>query len=547
MQKIHYALLALSVATALLPIQADPVEMAARNGTQSQEALQRSQRVMNAWLARADPVTGLLQRRGTENVWYVRDSGADLYPFLVMAAYYTNRPTYETTMHAILRNELLHTRRVGQLSDNVVFGGRGFENAELDLDQIIFGNCEYVKDGLLPLSELLGHHQWYERMRGIVDDIIAYAPYETPYGRIPSKSAEVNGELLQALMRLAYDTNEDSYIDQAICIGDFYFQEVIPGSHELPSHLWDFENAKPASDKFVLSDHGNEILGGLSELVLYTKETGNPAYERFREPFTQLVHHLLDVGLNEDGLWYTSIALDTHEPADTRHAHCWGYLFNGVYTAYLITGEPRFRDTTLHALKTVVEKPTTYLDDPEGSGRNYGSNAYSDALESAIVFRNRFPEVVDEGVLDTCFKRFLARQRDDGIIEDWYGDGNYVRTALMYALMKSQGTWVEPWREDVRLGAIPDGDGILLVLECDQPWEGRIQFDVPRHQYVFNMPVNYPRLNEWPEWYTVELDRLYVVTVDGEEMIRSGGELAQGLPIQISGQTILRVHNAKTQ
>lgn len=531
---------------AVLPTLANPIDDAVRNGTQAQEALQRSKRVMNAWLARADPVTGLLQRRGTQDMWYVRDSAADLYPFLVMAAYYTDRSTYETKMHAILRNELLHTRRVGQLSDNVLFGNQGFEDAEVDLDRIIFGSCEYVKDGLLPMSELLGHHQWYVRMRGIVDDIIAYAPYETKFGRIPSLSAEVNGELLQALIRLAYDTGDVSYVEQAIRIGDFYFQEVIPRSQGLPSHMWDLENAKPASDKFVLSDHGNEILGGLSELVMYTKSMRHPAYERYREPFTQLVHHLLDVGLNEDGLWYTSIALDTLDPADARHAHCWGYLFNGVYTAHLITGEPRFRDATMHALKTVVEKPAIYLDDPDGSGRNYGSNAYSDALESAIVFRNRFPDVVDEGVLDTCVKRFLARQREDGIIEDWYGDGNYVRTALMYALMKSQGTWVEPWREDLRLGALPDRDGILLVLECDQPWEGRIRFDVPRHQYVFNMPVNYPRLNEWPEWYTVELDQLYAVTMDSEELIRSGGELAQGLPIHTNGHTIIRVLNAKT-
>lgn len=530
----------------VLPIFAAPVDDASRNGVQAQEALQRSRRVMNAWLERADPVTGLLQRRGTQNMWYVRDSAADLYPFLVMAAYYTDRPTYETTMFAILRNELLHTRRVGQLSDNVLFGVAGFEDAEVDLDRVIFGSCEYVKDGLLPLSELLGHHQWYERMRGIVDDIIAYAPYETRIGRMPSLSAEVNGELLQALVRLAYDTGDDAYIDQAIRIGDFYFQEVIPNSHGLPPHMWDLENGKPASDRFVLSDHGNEILGGLSELVMYTKATRHPAFERFREPLSQLTHKLLDVGLNEDGIWYTSITLDTYEPADARHAHCWGYLFNGVYTAYLITGEPRFRDATLRALQTVVDKPATYLDDPEGSGRNYGSNAYSDALESAIVFRNRFPDIIDEEVLDTCVKRFLARQRDDGIIEDWYGDGNYVRTALMYALMQSQGAWAEPWRNDLRLGAVPDSDGLLIVVESDSPWEGRIRFDVPRHQSVFNMPVNYPRLNEWPEWYTVELDQLYAVTVNSEVLIRSGGELAQGLTVRAEGRTVLSVHKAKT-
>ncbi len=515
-------------------------ETAARNGAQAQEALQRSRRVMNAWLARADPVTGLLQRRGTENAWYVRDSGADLYPFLVIAAYYTDRPTYEGTMSAILRSEILHTTRVGRLSDDVVFGGRGFENPEIDMDRIIFGSSEYVKDGLLPLTELLGHRQWYVRMRGLVDDLIRYAPYETRFGRLPSLSAEVNGDLLQALSRLAYLTQNPSYIDQAVRIGDFYFQEVIPKSNGLPAHLWNLETGQPASDVFVLSDHGNEILGGLSELVLFLKLGDHTAYERFWQPFTDLVNTLLDTGLNEDGVWYTSISLADHQPVDKRHAHCWGYLFNGVYTAYLITGEERFREATLRALKTVTEKPT-YLDDPDGSGRNYGSNAYSDAIESAITFKNRFPDAVDWSVLDTCVKRFLERQREDGIIEDWYGDGNYVRTALMYALMKSQGTWIEPWREDVRLGAVSDADGVLLYMEAEKPWDGRIRFDVPRHELFFNMPLNYPRLNEWPEWSTVEMDRLYTVAVDDEQTIRSGGELAAGMTVHVDPSLRIRV------
>jgi hypothetical protein len=376
-------------------------------------------------------------------------------------------------------------------------------------------------------------------MRGIVDELVHRAPYDTRFGKLPSLSAEVNGELLQALSRLAYLAHDPTYIDQAVRIGDFYFQEVIPKSNGLPAHLWNLETGEPASDVFVLSDHGNEILGGLSELVLFLKVDGHPAYDRFQKPLADLVNTLLDSGLNEDGVWYASISLADHQPVDKQHAHCWGYLFNGVYTAYLITGEERFREATLRALKAVTDNPT-YLDDPNGSGRKYGSNAYSDAIESAITFKNRFPDAVDWSVLDICAKRFLGRQREDGIIEDWYGDGNYVRTALMYALMKSQGTWIEPWREDVRLGAVPDGDGVLLYLEAEKPWNGRIRFDVPRHKLYFNMPLNYPRLNEWPEWFTVEMDNLYTVAMNSEQMTRSGGELAEGVAVRVDPS--LRIH-----
>lgn len=244
-----------------ISVWADGIEQAQLNGEQAREVLVRSQRTMNAYLERLDPVTGLLPQKGGVSTWYVRDSAADLYPFLVMAAYYTDRDVYQNEIFEILRNETRRSTRVGMLSDNVLAGG-GFEHSEADLDRILFSSCEYIKDGLLPLTELLGHHAWYDRMRGIADDMIRYAPYETEYGRLPSLSAEVNGEFLQVLSRLAYLTGDPKYVRQMISIGDFYFDEVIPKSNGLPVHRWDLDSSKPASDVFVLSDHGNEIVGG---------------------------------------------------------------------------------------------------------------------------------------------------------------------------------------------------------------------------------------------------------------------------------------------
>ena len=523
------------------PSFADVTETARGNGEEARETLIRSKRVLEAYLKRLDPTTGLLPRTGKVSTWYVRDSAADLYPFLVMAAYYTDRPAFETTMMEILRNEIRYSTRLGMLSDNVLAGG-GFEKEEIDLDSVIFGSCEYAKDGLLPLTELLGHHAWYERMRGIADDVIAHAPYDSSFGKLPSISAEVNGEFLQVLARLAFLTRDSRYIQQMISIGDFYFHEVIPKCNGLPAHLWDLKEGKPAADDFVFSDHGNEIAGGLSELVLFLKETGHPKFADYKGPMTDLIDTLLECGLNEDGVWYSKVSLADKRVTDARHAHCWGYLFNAVYTTYLITGEERFLRATERAMRAVTEKPT-YLDDPEGSGRKYGSNAYSDAIESAIVFLNRLPSEETSEVLDVCVKRFLSRQREDGIIEDWYGDGNYVRTALMYVLMKSQGTWIEPWREDTRLGAVREGDKVTLTLETEKPWRGRIRFDIPRHKRYFNLPVNYTRLNEFPEWYTVALDRLYTVRIGDEVKTCVGGELRNGIPVSAGNEkpTVIEV------
>ena len=213
-------LLAIFSSLSISSLFAYSVETARRNGAQAREALVRSRRVLHAWLERRDTVTGLLPRTGKQPAWFVRDSAADLYPFLVMAAWFTDRPLYHDTMHEILRNEIRYSTRVGMLSDNVLPGGAGFADRKLDLDRVIFGSCEYAKDGLLPLTELLGRGAWYERMLGIADDMIAHAPYVSPKaGRIPSLEAEVNGEFLQVLSRLAYCTGESRYIEQALRIG----------------------------------------------------------------------------------------------------------------------------------------------------------------------------------------------------------------------------------------------------------------------------------------------------------------------------------------
>ena len=46
----------------------------------------------------------------------------------------------------------------------------------------------------------------------------------------------------------------------------------------------------------------------------------------------------------------------------------------------------------------------------------------------------------------------------DGHVEDWYGEGNFNRTALLYAFMKSQGVRPEHWQPGVRVGAVRDGE-----------------------------------------------------------------------------------------
>ena len=112
----------------------------------------------------------------------------------------------------------------------------------------------------------------------------------------------------------------------------------------------------------------------------------------------------------------------------------------------------------------------------------------------------------------------------------------------MYALWKTQGVSVTPWNSRVHVGAV-QRDGVLTVwLEAESPWQGRLRFDHPRHRDHWNIARNYPRLNEFPEWFTVEHDEAYLAA--GRTQL--GAELIAGIPVTLrAGQVmVLEVRHA---
>ncbi len=264
---------------------ADPAELAQRHAEQASEAIERSRRAMHAWLRRLDPVTGLLPRRGDDPNWVVKDSAADLYPFLVLASYFTEPDLYEGQMRRVLRQEMLLTTRIASLPDDLQPGGKGFVFPAPELDRIIFGASEYLKDGLVPIAELLGETPWYDRMRSIAGDIVRQAPYISSRGRLPARSAEVNGNMLQALSRLCWRTSDPDYLRQLEAIAAAYLLDILPKTGYLPPDEWDFKRDTPVRPYFHLSDHGNEIIGGLAEACFLALRRDLPQREQWRAAF----------------------------------------------------------------------------------------------------------------------------------------------------------------------------------------------------------------------------------------------------------------------
>jgi len=312
--------------------------------------------------------------------------------------------------------------------------------------------------------------------------------------------------MMQVLSRLYYATGNSAYLDMGERIASYYLLDDNLGG------------------QLNLIDHGSEIVSGLVEIYFALKHAGRDV-ETLRVSLKAFLDRILEVCLNENGLIYYRVILETGEVVSGGVPDTWGYVFNGIYTFGLVEEDSTYLDATVRALEN-IEK---YQD------RDWGNaDGYADTVESAIVLVNRIPTAGAFEFIESQFAIMLGRQRESGIIGGWWGDGNVARTALMYALMKTKGVHTDTWREDLRFGATVAGEALYLVVAADEPWTGRLLFDVPRHQEHLQLPLNYPRLNEFPEWFTLEPGRRYAVSrVGSAEQTLNAEELRLGLVLSL--------------
>jgi hypothetical protein len=522
--------IALALASAE-PVAAAPPQDARRaaldrqaetNARLASEALVRCRRYLDGWLAHADPATGLIPRnlRESRDYWNGRDSAADNYPFLVLTASLTDRPLMQGRLLDMLRTETRLTSRLDRLPDDYSFSRRGWRRAVLDLDAIIFDGAEYVKDGLIPLTEWLGPSPWSERMIGITDDIWKHAPIQTPFGPIPTLNGEVCGDLLQACSRLYWFTGDRKYLDWAVRLGDYY---LLGTNHP----------TRDAS-QLRLVDHGCEVVNGLTELYVAVARARPEKKQAYEKPMHVLFDCILEKGRNEDGLLYASFNPQTGAHSDDL-CDTWGYDLDGFYTMWLIDRTDAYRAAVAQALGNLQGK---YVGACWG---DKSADGYADSIEGALNLINRIPVESAADWIDSQTRKMWALQQPDGLIEGWHGDGNFARTSLMYALWKSQGVTVQPWRPDVRLGAVRAGDTVVLALVADRPWEGRVVFDRPRHKLHMRLPLDYPRINQFPEWFTAEPEAHYEVDMGRDTTSdRTGAQLADGIPVSLGAGEPLR-------
>jgi hypothetical protein len=492
--------------------------LAEQNARAAAESFYRCRRFVEGWLAHADPGSGLIPRNlnADKDLWNGRDAAADNYPFMVLTCALTDRALFEGRMRAMLEAEIRLTSRLDRLGDHYRFSRQDFAHPQVDFERLAFDNAEYVKDGLVPITEWLGPSPWSERAIGLLEDLWKHASIATPFGPIPTRNFEVNGDLLQACSRFYWFTRDPRFLDWAVRLGDYY----LLGNQHPTRDL----------DQLRLLDHGCEVVNGLSELYVAVRYARPDKRQAYAQPLREIFDAILRQGSNPHGLLYSWFKPKTgeHSPGlcDT-----WGYVYDGFYTLFLIDGVKSYRHAVRHALSNLRPPYVgACWDDKSADG-------FADSIEGALNLLNREPV---EGVaewIDSQTRLMWAKQQPDGVIEGWHGDGNIARTSLMYALWKTEGLHVDPWREDVRIGAVRQGGHLFISLLADQPWSGRVVFDTARHRTAFRLPLDYPRINQFPEWFTAKPEHTYRLRTGeaGSTRRLKGQALLDGVPVRLEG------------
>jgi len=512
-------------------------DQARENGRKFEQSAAAMQRVLKAWLAHADSRTLLLPDRipgraqglkpgDTQRLYTPHNSGADLYPYLILTAHLTNPDIYRGRMMEMLRNEIRYTTVQDSIPGNLELTSRKLGPPSL------FGAGEYAKDGLLAVTEYLGRTPWFYRMVDMIADAMNRAPVDSRFGKLPASDAELNGDFLQALVRLATMTGDKRFLEWARRIGDAYIEEVLPGNHGVPSSKWDF-TAHTGDGQLRLRDHGNETVVGLALLYALENYHGTPRAKSYRPAIARMLDRILE-SANPDGMLYNQVEAATLKPVNSNLSDNWGYVYGAVYTFYQSTGESKYREAVRKVLRN-LPKYRNWQWEPNRNLPLGSFDGYADSIESAIYLVNREPVPEAFDWIETEIQTMLKMQQPDGHIENWYGEGNFNRTAMLYALMKSQGCRPEAWKPGIRVGAVRDGDKLLLSLEAPSPT--RILFDFSRHRRVLNFDRNYVRLNEFPEWFTVDENTLYRLW-GAKERILLGSELISGVALEPGNWTV---------
>lgn len=537
-------------------LQADRVfEAASALGHLTDIALSGAQRTIAAWMGIRHEYGGLFPRKldsASDQIWNYRDCAADLYCHLVLGSM-SIAPENLPQLKDLLQQERTFSQGLPDGVDLVTGKPLGLSDYWR-----MFGAVEYVKDGLLPILERFGPTDWLGRMHEIVTTIIAQSTVTSDFGNLPSSGTEKNGEFLQVLARLYQRERRAEYLVAGRAIAEAYTKEVLPACDYIPAQEWDFRDHRAmtpteiqrmtgrASDvsetdgRLRLRDHGNEIIGGLVEWLIAESVAPDSRAQDYAPAIERMLDEIILRGRDRKGIW-AHFAAATEEPAQPQSGKRndnWGYL-SAAYVAYDMlqrqSGKPE-------RYAAEIERTVQAVLADENIWWNGKMDGYADAIEGPLYLLANRARSAGAAWLDREMGRLVSYQKPDGFVIRTYLDGNFVRTSLLYALFRSQGITLQPWKPGIRMAAIRKDDTLYISVKGEQSWQGKLVFDHRRDQENMGLSFDYPRLNSWPQWFVPDEESLYDIKIErasGSTSRRlSGRSLRQGIDLQLKHEEI---------
>ena len=497
-----------------------------------------ARRLLQGWMKNNyDPETKLVFRkvRGRRLRWDYHDVAADYYSSLVHVANHVAPETIQPG--AKLHETLLASQRICATANGIP-GVYYHDTGKVEGEATYLALSEWLRDGLIRIVENLGAENiWYDELCRLSDAMIRVAKDRGGLYSQCSDSTEALGNMLQSLSRLYVISGDKRYLEAAEEIGDALL---------LDPKIDTFRKMVERRDSF--RDHGCELVPGLAELFVVECRLGGERARSYREPLMKVLDQILQSSAHpETGLFCGDLDKRGNtvwlQPPDT-----WGYVLFSYENFDRATGTDRYREAIEKPIRWLLENRKNFAQCKEAKLWPHAAHrdTWSDSHESMIILANRLGifdrqvfEWLDWMTLQSEHRKHLDKQYGPYI--NAHDDGSTGRCLCTHMMACSQGVRHEPFQEGLRIGAMPFGDGLVLSLESANPYEGKLRFERPRGVYPTGT-LDWARLNEMPEWFVVEPERKYIVTLNGsQEMVTSGRELIDGVSIAVEPGVIRTV------
>ncbi len=524
------------------------------NARLNADAMTRAMAIHDAWMTRRNPTTGLFPQSPSIPEWNYRNTGADFFGFQFAIALDAGASSVPLLRQTLARERALNPAGASGGLCIAVNAATGVLLTQTPRERL-FSTSEYLKDGLMPLYERHADPEVLSRMREVADAILADSNVQSRFGRIPSRDSEINGDVLQAFARLGFicgPQEGSKYLAMEGVLADAAIGQMLAHTGGVPVHFFDYATDRFPNGAVRLRDHGNETAVGLSEafataVALRSDPVWSERADRWAEPLAHMYDLLLSRGVNADGLLisqlegggargqpFHQLEITDNEPCDN-----WGYLLAGaVLFTQAEQRHAKLPPERINAILAAVDRislAVTKTDNLRWEGDN--PDGFADTIESAIHIAAARPGRGGAGSggggggggggvrdlllawADDQMPHLLRYQRADGFATGDYLDGNVIRTAMLYADMRSGGFRLSPFTAGAGVGmcVADSGEAIVVVIAGENPVRARLIPDHDRHRTELHLPWDWPRINSWPEWFGVE---------SGDKQLDPGADVA---------------------